>query len=45
VTHTAARLAELRGTDLARVSALTTENAAKVFRLAVGEDGLRSGAA
>jgi TatD DNase family protein len=45
VTHTAARLAELRGTDLARVSALTTENAAKVFRLAVGEDGLRSGPA
>jgi TatD DNase family protein len=41
VTHTATRLAELRGTDLARVSALTTENAAKVFRLAISEQGLR----
>lgn len=33
VRHTAARLAELRGSDLERVAHLTTENAARIFGL------------
>jgi TatD DNase family protein len=45
VTHTAARLAELRGADPARVAAFTSENAARVFGLALGEPGFGLGRA
>jgi TatD DNase family protein len=45
VAHTAARLAELRGTDPERVAALTSENAARVFGLTVAERKLRVGRA
>ena len=40
VAHTARRLAELRGTDAARVAAFTSENAARAFGLKFGESGL-----
>lgn len=39
VKHTAARLAELRGTDLDRIAALTTANAARVFGLPAPNGG------
>jgi TatD DNase family protein len=45
VKHTAARLAELRHSDLDRVAAFTSENAARLFGLAVGADGLEVGRA
>jgi TatD DNase family protein len=41
VTHTAARLAALRGSDPARLAAATSENAARAFGLAVSEAGIR----
>jgi TatD DNase family protein len=37
VVHTARRLAELRGADLSHIEAVTTENAARVFGVAVKE--------
>jgi TatD DNase family protein len=40
VRHTAARLAELRRADPDRVTAFTRENAARLFGLAVGNEGL-----
>jgi len=40
VAHTAHRLAELRGTDPARVSAFTSENAARAFGLKLDESGI-----
>jgi TatD DNase family protein len=40
VKHTAARLAELRRCELDRVSAFTSENAARLFGLSAGENGL-----
>ncbi len=39
VKHTAARLAELRASDLERIAALTTANAARVFGLPVPSAG------
>jgi TatD DNase family protein len=39
VKHTAARLAELRGSDLDRIAALTTANAARVFGLPAPSGG------
>jgi TatD DNase family protein len=40
VAHTLSRLAELRGTDRDRLTAATSANAARVFRLAFGAGGL-----
>ena len=40
VVHTANRLAELRGADRARIEAVTTENAARVFGLTLTADGV-----
>ncbi len=40
VVHTLSRLAELRGTDRVRLEGLTTENAARVFRLSLTADGV-----
>jgi len=40
VTHTAARLAELRETPLDRIQAVTTENALRLFRLVLTAEGL-----
>jgi TatD DNase family protein len=40
VVHTLARLAELRGTDPDRLAAVTSANAARVFRLTHGGEGL-----
>jgi TatD DNase family protein len=45
VKHTAARLAELRQSDLEHVMALTTANAARVFGLTVGDGALVTGRA
>jgi TatD DNase family protein len=45
VAHTAARLAELRGAPLERLAAVTTENAARVFRLVLTAEGLVPGSA
>ncbi len=40
VAHTAARLAELRGAPQDRIEAVTTENAARIFRLSVTPTGV-----
>ena len=40
VVHTLSRLAELRGADRDRLAAVTSDNAARVFRLALGAAGL-----
>jgi TatD DNase family protein len=40
VTHTVARLAELRGKDAASIALLTTENAARVFAVGITPQGV-----